>query len=194
MRIVSWDCGPNTSDELSGNLGRSRWPWLVWKDPSCFLEFDALPSIGFTEQHMEEARLPEQMFRSLEEKRELERRVQGHPPTPGSQVRRTLSISWRKTGPPGHNFITGGASGPRELSTLPAGNRPERRHMGTARERAGFAWHPEQYTCPSLWYTVHVPCLFYCLAVSSLQTGLVFFFPLHEIFSKFSAWWKVLAH
>ena len=45
------------------------------KGPYFFLEFDDLPSVGFTEQHMEEARLPEQTFRSLEEKRERETRV-----------------------------------------------------------------------------------------------------------------------
>lgn len=45
------------------------------KGPYFFLESDNLPSVGFTEQHMEEARLPEQTFRNLDEKRELETSV-----------------------------------------------------------------------------------------------------------------------
>ena len=90
-------------------------------------------------------------------------------------------------GPPGHNFITDGASGPGSYQFFLWETDLRRRRTGTARERMGFAWHPEQSACPSLWYTVYFSCLFYHLAGSSLKAGLVFFFPVHEIFPKFSA-------
>lgn len=37
VMIVSWDCGPNTTDEFSGSLGKTRWARAMWKGPSLFL-------------------------------------------------------------------------------------------------------------------------------------------------------------
>ena len=80
---MSWDCGPNTADEVSGKLRLSRWPRLMGKGASHFLG----PNQEFGIQRLHRKliqRLERLSMWVLEERRELEDVFNGTRPTPAN--------------------------------------------------------------------------------------------------------------